>query len=161
MVFGSKSKTSSSIPDTLNPDDSDTEGFVEQPQSQHSQATKKKDPTKLLLEEVTIVGVANSKNAGGAKIWECNHCKGQYTSSYTRIHSHFFGTPFGKKAKIKRCPVLVDDRDKYRALLNKVKQPESDGVSKSLKNSVISKSKTSSSKKTDRGSFRTHGKKHG
>ncbi|KAI3780105.1 hypothetical protein L2E82_10003 [Cichorium intybus] len=119
MVFGSKSK--SSIPDTLIPDDSDIEGFVE-PQSQQSRSIiEEKDPTKPLLEEVTVVGVANSKNAGGAKIWVCNHCKGQYTSSYTRIHTHFFGAPIGKKAEIKRCPVFVNDRDTYRTLLNKVK----------------------------------------
>lgn len=93
------------------------------------------------------MGVANSKNVGGAKIGVCNHCKRrQYTSSYTRIHTHFFGAPIGRKAEIKRCPVLVDNREKYRTLLNKVKQAESGGVSKSLKNSVISKSKTSSSK---------------
>ncbi|KAE8676161.1 Detected protein of unknown function [Hibiscus syriacus] len=71
----------------------------------------------------------NSKNVGGAKQWICNHCKGKYTSSYTRIHVHFFGAPLGKKAEIRRCPVVAKDRDTYERLQKRVKDAEKLGVS--------------------------------
>lgn len=55
-----------------------------------------KEAGKPLLEEVTMVGSGTSKNVGGLKQWICNHCKVKYTSSYTRIHTHFFGAQAGK-----------------------------------------------------------------
>ena len=45
---------------------------------------------KPLLAEVTLLGAAQGKNPGGSKCWSCNHYKNQLTSSYTRIHYHFF-----------------------------------------------------------------------
>lgn len=52
-----------------------------QPQS----SSQQKDESKPLLDEVTFVGAENSKNAGGAKVWVCKHCKLQFTSSYSII----------------------------------------------------------------------------
>ncbi|KAI3524297.1 hypothetical protein L1887_02950 [Cichorium endivia] len=102
--------------------------------------SQEKDSTKPLLDEVTFIGPGNSKNAGGAKQWVCNHCKGMFTSSYTKIHAHFFGPPVGKKkSDIKRCSLAGNDRVKYEALLKKVKEAENAGISKSLKNSLLSK----------------------
>ncbi|KAL4573628.1 hypothetical protein LXL04_020441 [Taraxacum kok-saghyz] len=99
------------------------------------------DPSKPLLAEVTYTtGAGNSKSSGGAKQWTCNHCKGKYTSSYTRIHVHFFGAPMGKKAEIKRCPVLGKSNPYYDTQYNQVKEAEKNGVAaKSLKNSVLLK----------------------
>ena len=73
----------------------------------------------------------------------CKHCKCNYTSSYTRIHVHFVGAPVGKKTEIKRCPALVKDQVKYNNLFKKVKELENSGVSKSLRNSVLSKNASS------------------
>ncbi|KAL8201717.1 hypothetical protein R6Q57_010864 [Mikania cordata] len=79
----------------------------EKPESTQKEAVtetqgKQKDD-KPLMGEVDFVGYGNSKNAGGSKVWICKHCKQKFTSSYTRIHVHFFGAPVGKKAEIKRC----------------------------------------------------------
>ncbi|MFS7953952.1 hypothetical protein Hanom_Chr07g00624661 [Helianthus anomalus] len=82
----------------------------------------------------------NSKNPGGSKQWTCKHCQGRFTSTYTRIHVHFFGPPVGKKAEIKRCPAVLKDRELFEKLSKKVREAEnSGGVSKCLKNSVLSK----------------------
>ncbi|KAI3790548.1 hypothetical protein L2E82_03661 [Cichorium intybus] len=108
-----------------------------------SQRNAEKDATIPLLEEVTIVGSGTSKNAGGAKIWVYNHCKVQYTSSYTRIHTHFFGTQDKKKAEIRRCPAMLNDKEKLQRLSSKVKEAESGGVSKALKNSLLTRNTTS------------------
>ena len=62
-----------------------------------------------------------------------------FTSSYTRIHVHFFGAEIGNAPEIKRCPSILKDRVKYQSLLNRVNAAESKGISKSLKNSVINK----------------------
>ncbi|KAI3792854.1 hypothetical protein L2E82_06745 [Cichorium intybus] len=64
-----------------------------------SQRNVEKDATRPLLEEVTIVGLGTSKNTRGAKIWFCNHCNVQYTSSYTRIHTYFLGLKTGRRPK--------------------------------------------------------------
>ena len=64
------------------------QGFVDV--DDEVQQTEEEDPTKPLLDEVTFVGTGNSKNVGGAKQWICVYCKCNYTSSYTRIHVHFF-----------------------------------------------------------------------
>ena len=85
----------------------------------------------------------NSKNAGGSKRWSCNHCNGEYTSTYTRIHIHFFGPAPGKKAGIGRCSVMMSNRLKCEQLLKKVREAENCGVSKRLKNSVLSKNASS------------------
>ncbi|KAI3498051.1 hypothetical protein L1887_33761 [Cichorium endivia] len=116
--------------------------------SKNVQATK---DDKLLLHEVDIVGA--TKNAGGAKVWVCKHCHEKFTSSYTRIHIHFFGAPVRKTAGIQRCTALLKDRVKYESLLKKVKLVEQTGVSRSLKNSVINKKQTSNSKKPLEESF--------
>ncbi|KAI3698708.1 hypothetical protein L2E82_42453 [Cichorium intybus] len=108
-----------------------------------SQRNAEKDATRPLLEEVTIVGSGTSKNVGGAKIWVCNHCKVKYTSSYTRIHTHFFGTQDKKKAEIRRCPAMLNDKEKLQRLSSKVKEAESEGVSKALKNSLLTRNTTS------------------
>ncbi|KAI3524020.1 hypothetical protein L1887_02614 [Cichorium endivia] len=100
--------------------------------------SQEKDSTKPLLDEVTFIGPGNSKNAGGAKQWVCNHCKGMFTSSYTRIHAHFFGPPVGKKkSDIKRCSLAGNDRVKYEALLKKVKEAENAGISKEALSTTI------------------------
>ncbi|GKD60739.1 putative ribonuclease H-like domain-containing protein [Tanacetum coccineum] len=84
-----------------------------------SQQRKEEKDNKPLLQEVTFVGTANSKNAGGAKVWICKHCKQRFTSSYTRIHVHLLGPPVEKKADIKRCHALLQDRQKYQNVFNK------------------------------------------
>ena len=79
-----------------------------------SQPTK--NPTadlkqKPLLREVTITtAAAQGKASGGSKRWICNHCKKEFTSSYTRIHAHFFGPEVGKRCDIQRCPAMLKDR---------------------------------------------------
>ncbi|KAE8704288.1 hypothetical protein F3Y22_tig00110458pilonHSYRG00438 [Hibiscus syriacus] len=121
--------------------------------SHSEKVTEKKDPIKPLLDEVTLIGAGNSKNAGGDKQWICKHYKGKYTSSYTRIHVHFFGAPLGKKAEIRRCPVVAKDRDTYERLQKRVKDAEKLGVSKSLKSSIVTKRHNLSSKKLLEQSF--------
>ncbi|KAK1424076.1 hypothetical protein QVD17_19388 [Tagetes erecta] len=74
---------------------------------------------KPLLQEVEFIGAGNSKNSGGSKVWVCKHCGHRSTSSYTRIHVHS-----GKKADIKRCTSLLQDREKYGKLLKRVKDAE-------------------------------------
>ncbi|KAK1434515.1 hypothetical protein QVD17_00259 [Tagetes erecta] len=78
-----------------------------------------KDSSKPLFDKVTFHGAGNSKNPGGSKQWTCNHCKGKFTRTYTRIHVHFFGATVGKKAKIKRCPMVLRDRGLYERLFSK------------------------------------------
>ncbi|KAJ0901317.1 putative ribonuclease H-like superfamily [Helianthus annuus] len=106
-----------------------------------SQGNKQtEDITKPLNDEVVFHGAGNSKNPGGSKQWTCKHCQGRFTSTYTRIHVHFFGPPVGKKAEIKRCPAVLKDRELFEKLSKKVREAEnSGGVSKCLKNSVLSK----------------------
>lgn len=95
---------------------------------------------KPLLEEVTVLGAAQCQNGGGAKSWRCNHCKLQFTSTYTRIHNHFFGSEPGKKANIQRCKTLMSDRETYQRLRKKVQNAEGTGVvSQRLKHSTINK----------------------
>ncbi|XP_022003418.2 uncharacterized protein LOC110900866 [Helianthus annuus] len=158
MAFGKKSNHSddqethvSETQDFINLDDEVQEtSAAGGSQSKKPTEETTSDPTKPLLSEVTYTGVGKSKNPGGSKTWVCNHCKCTFTSTYTRIHYHFFGAD-GKKADIKRCSVLLRDQEKLKRLLNKVKEAESGGVSKSLKNSVLSKN--SSSKKRLEESF--------
>ncbi|KAL4589864.1 hypothetical protein LXL04_002775 [Taraxacum kok-saghyz] len=58
-------------------------------------------------------------------------------------------TPVGKKAEIKRCPVLGKSNPYYDTLYNRVKEAEKNGVAaKSLKNSVLLKN-TSSKRKIE------------
>lgn len=68
--------------------------FVEETQEVQG---KEVNDDKPVLQEVTILSDANSKNPSGSKKWVCKHCKQQFTSSYTRIHVHFFGAMSGKK----------------------------------------------------------------
>ena len=89
MVFGNGNVS-------IHVSDSETdsqENFVDIGETVGASGSKKSDKEagKPLLEEVTMVGSGTSKNAGGSKQWICNHCKVKYTSSYTRIHTHFFG----------------------------------------------------------------------
>ncbi|PRQ20008.1 putative ribonuclease H-like domain-containing protein [Rosa chinensis] len=92
---------------------------------------------KPLLNEVIITGGAQGKNPGGAKSWTCKHCNGKFSSSYTRIHYHFFGTPPGKKSEIRRCRELLANREEYERVRRMVMEAEKKGVSSSLKNSTL------------------------
>ena len=94
---------------------------------------------KPLYEEVNLIGSGNSKNPGGTKVWVCKHCKDKFVSSYTRMHTHFFGPPIGKKVDIKRCHGILKDPTNYRRLQDRVKEAEKLGVSKSLKTSIVTK----------------------
>ena len=165
MVFGKKHvhNAAAEVEDiTVNLSDNENEdGTPESEVAEGASATRSKinhatkDDDKPQLQEVEIVGATGSKNAGGSKVWVCKHCHQRFTSSYTRMHVHFFGAQVGRKAEIKRCPALLKDRVKYESLLNKVKFVEKAGVSRSLKNSVINKkqSSTSNSKKAIEDSF--------
>ncbi|XP_076919397.1 uncharacterized protein LOC143580184 [Bidens hawaiensis] len=84
-----------------------------------SQSKIDKDSSKPPLSEVTFHGARNSKNPGGNKQWTCIHCKDKFTSTYTRIHVHFFGAAVGKKTEIKRCSAVLRDRGLYERLFTK------------------------------------------
>nr|KAJ0223154.1 hypothetical protein LSAT_V11C200061870 [Lactuca sativa] len=107
--------------------------------------TREMKDDKPLLQEVNIISAATRKNDGGAKKWVCKHCKQQFTSSYMRIHVHFFGAMPGKTAEIRRCPIILNDREKRERLFNKVRDAEKVGVSRAIKNSIINKKQSSSS----------------
>ncbi|KAL8156124.1 hypothetical protein AgCh_001280 [Apium graveolens] len=98
----------------------------------HSQIHKKP-----LLDEVTMVEAQKGKNAGGTKRWKCNHYKKSYSSSYTRIHHHFFGAPVGVKAEIARYTVILTNRTLLRQLKKKVEEAEKTGISPSLTRSTV------------------------
>ncbi|KAJ9538755.1 hypothetical protein OSB04_031488 [Centaurea solstitialis] len=162
MVFGKKNvhNAEAEVEDVIvNLSDNENEDATPEPECTNATRSKANqaanDDDKPLWQEVEIAGATGSKNAGGSKVWVCKHCHQQFTSSYTRIHQHFFGAQVGRKAEIKRCQALLKDRVKYESLLNKVKAVEKVGVSKSLKNSVINKkqSSTSNSKKSLEESF--------
>ena len=63
----------------------------------HVQPKEKRVDCKPLLDEVIMKGAAKGKNPGGAKKWQCKYCNVEYTSTYSRIHAHFFGVAVGKK----------------------------------------------------------------
>ncbi|KAK8980518.1 hypothetical protein V6N11_081984 [Hibiscus sabdariffa] len=86
-----------------------------------------------------MLNSATGKNPGGAKLWRCNHCKINFTSTYTTIHTHFFGPEAGKKPDIQRCKALMNDRDAYVKLKKKVEEVEGVGVSARLRQSTIIK----------------------
>ena len=136
MVFGTSSNHSQ---DETQP----PENFVDIDPTPETETEAGKKAGRPLLEEVRIIGAGTSKNAGGTKVWVCNHCNKQFVSSYTRMHVHFFGAQAGKKAEIQRCSGMIKDREKLQRLLSKVKEAESGGVSRSLKNAVLSKNPTS------------------
>ncbi|KAL2901118.1 RNA-binding protein MRN1 [Bienertia sinuspersici] len=92
---------------------------------------------KPLLDEITPIVGDKGKNAGGTKKWSCNHCKKTYSSSYTRIHQHFFGAPVGKKSKIGRCTVMLSNRELLQSIRKKVEKAEVTGISPSLSKSTI------------------------
>ena len=75
-----------------------TEDHTTPNQSLNDKQSKGNFNDKPLYEEVTLIGSGTSKNAGGTKVWVCKHCKDKFVSSYTRMHTHFFGPPIGKKA---------------------------------------------------------------
>ena len=136
MVFGTSSNHSQ---DETQP----PENFVDIDPTPETETEAGKKAGRPLLEEVRIIGAGTSKNAGGTKVWVCNHCNKQFVSSYTRMHTHLFGVQAGKKGDIQRCSGMIKDREKLQRLLSKVKEAESGGVSRSLKNSVLSKNPTS------------------
>ena len=70
-----------------------------EPQTQ-TQTQSRTNDGKPLLEEVVVISTGNSKNAGGSKVWVCNHCKQQFTSSYSRIHIHFLDPHLERKLKL-------------------------------------------------------------
>ena len=88
---------------------------------------------------ITSTSVAQGKSSGGSKRWICKHCKQVFTSSYTRIHAHFFGPEPGKRCDIQRCPIMLKDRKQMEKLRKRVQEAEKAGVSSSLKSSTISK----------------------
>nr|KAJ0217538.1 hypothetical protein LSAT_V11C300126940 [Lactuca sativa] len=120
-------------------DENSTEGntFIDDTQQVNTREVKDDKP---LLQEVNIISAATSKNAGVQR-------SGFFTSSYTRIHVHFFGAIPGKTTGIRRCPVILNDHEKRERLFNKVRDAEKVGVSRALKNSIISKKQSSSSSK--------------
>ncbi|KAJ9567191.1 hypothetical protein OSB04_003157 [Centaurea solstitialis] len=141
MVFGSQ---------CIRLDATDTEETIvlETEEDGSPAAAEEIDSSKPLLQEVTHICAGNSKNPGGSKVWVCKHCHQKFTSSYTRIHMHFFGAKIGQKADIRRCEAIIKDREKYKALLNKVTLAEQSAVvSKTLRSSLVNKGKSSSSKK--------------
>ncbi|WOH01250.1 hypothetical protein DCAR_0520632 [Daucus carota subsp. sativus] len=91
-------------------------------QEDHSQNNKKP-----LLQEVTMLPTQKEKNAGGTKRWKCKHCNKSYSSSYTRIHHHFFGTPVGVKSEIDRCTALLANRLLLQQVRYRVEQAEKTG----------------------------------
>ncbi|GJZ20988.1 hypothetical protein Tco_0558027, partial [Tanacetum coccineum] len=82
-------------------DVSEDQSMTQTETQSQTQPSSHKDEAKPLLDEVTFVGSVNSKNPGGVKVWKCNYCNVNYLSSYSRIHSHFFGATGGKNADIK------------------------------------------------------------
>ncbi|KAK9045895.1 hypothetical protein V6N11_051798 [Hibiscus sabdariffa] len=111
--------------------------------SRSKQGKQDRQGVRPLLDEVTMLNSATSKNPGGAKLWRCNHCKINFTSTYTRIHTHFFRPEAGKKADIQRCKTLMNDRDAYVKLKKKVEEAEGVGVSARLRQSTIIKKQLS------------------
>ncbi|KAL6550574.1 hypothetical protein OROMI_021062 [Orobanche minor] len=110
-------------------------------QGSHSQVNKKP-----LLDEVTMIDAQKGKNAGGTKRWRCNHCYKSYSSSYTRIHHHFFGPPAGVKAEIGRCTTMLTNRRLLQELNKKVQEAEKTGISPSLTRSTVNSKNLGTSK---------------
>ena len=54
---------------------------------------------KPLFDEVVLIDAAKGKNGGGTKRWRCKHCNKTISSSYSRIHHHFFRPQVGVKAE--------------------------------------------------------------
>ncbi|KAK8481028.1 hypothetical protein V6N13_092896 [Hibiscus sabdariffa] len=79
--------------------------------SRSKQGKQDRQGVRPLLDEVALLNSTAGKNPAGAKLWRCNHYKINFTSTYTRIHTHFFGPEAGKKADIQRCKALMNDRD--------------------------------------------------
>ncbi|XP_038709524.1 uncharacterized protein LOC120004292 [Tripterygium wilfordii] len=141
MVFGKRRVEEVSNEDQDDITDIQEDSGEEQIEQSHTQAhpiETSDSKSKPLLNEV-ISGAAKGKNPGGSKSWTCKHCMGQFTSSYTRIHHHFFGGPPGSKSQIKRCQALLKNRDEYERVRRRVQEAEKSGVSLSLKNSTITK----------------------
>lgn len=108
-----------------------------QPTEKSSQYSPSQNNKKPLLEEVTLVETQKGKNAGGTKRWKCNHCNKAYSSSYTRMHHHFFGAPVGVKAEIGRCTTMLANRTLLQQLRKKVEDAEHTGISPSLTRSIV------------------------
>ncbi|KAE8793587.1 hypothetical protein D1007_31746 [Hordeum vulgare] len=117
MAFGSKRKLAdrSDIKeddtddvDLINSDDERNSADEQDESAEHGTAK----PAKSLLDEVFFLDAPKGKNSGGSRPWRCKHCDKKYTSSYTRIHQHFFGVGPGKTKQIARCSV-ASDRIKY------------------------------------------------
>lgn len=111
------------------------EGIATEAEPNHGVSSDNKQ--KPLLDEITPIVGEKGKNGGGTKKWSCNHCKKTYSSSYTRIHQHFFGAPVGKKAEIGRCTVMLSNRVLLQSIRKKVEEAELTGISPSLSKSTI------------------------
>ncbi|KAM0857154.1 hypothetical protein ACQ4PT_048653 [Festuca glaucescens] len=86
---------------------------------------------KPLLDEVILLD-ARKKNSGGSRPWKCKHCDKKFTSSsYTRIHHHFFGPGPGKPPQISCCSV-ANDRVKYKKIYEKYHKAEKGEPSSSV-----------------------------
>ncbi|GKC11046.1 hypothetical protein Tco_1007828 [Tanacetum coccineum] len=130
MVFGRKRNHDDMQEDNgVNDVGDDEENTDNNESAAQTQTQSQTNDGKPLLSEVVMVSTGNSKNAGGSKVWVCRHCNLQFTSSYSRIHIHFFGPQPGKKAEIRRCGAIIKDREKYEELRRKVSNAEQVGVS--------------------------------
>ncbi|KAK9698531.1 hypothetical protein RND81_08G111000 [Saponaria officinalis] len=70
----------------------------------------------------------------------CNHCQKTHTSSYTRIHHHFFGAPASQKSDIAWCTTMLTNRSELERIKAMVEGAESNGGSQSLTKSTIANS---------------------
>ncbi|KAI3677421.1 hypothetical protein L2E82_51706 [Cichorium intybus] len=103
MVFGKASSRSKDTETQQHEKFVDIEENEEESPSNSAagnQRNIKKDSTMPLLEEEIVIGSGTSKNAEGAKVWLCNHCKVQYTRSYTRIHTISLGLKPGRRTNM-------------------------------------------------------------
>lgn len=67
-----------------------------------------------------MIEAPKGKNAGGNKRWKCKHRNKTASSSYTRIHHHFYGPPVGVKAEIGRCQAMLTNQALFQQIKNKV-----------------------------------------
>nr|KAJ0212828.1 hypothetical protein LSAT_V11C400173730 [Lactuca sativa] len=137
IIHSYQKRSTSGVPRTQSPciqlkqnrSDQTTIHVDDEVQQTAPKSNVEKDPKKPLYKKVTYEEVpGNNKNSGGSKRWTCNHYKGKYTNSYTRIHVHFFGPPVGITTEIKRCLVLVKSNPCYDILYNMVKEAQKNGV---------------------------------
>nr|KAJ0214584.1 hypothetical protein LSAT_V11C400227280 [Lactuca sativa] len=99
--------------------------------------TNDKDASRPLLEEVIFTGSGTCKNAGGGQRYGFANIAKSSTQALILEFTHI-----SLRLNLGRPQKSEDDREKLQRLLSKVKEAESGGVSKSLKNSILSKKAT-------------------